>query len=502
MDEIDLDLTEVMEEAIRYVSKEICQHFKVFPYKINDKIIFLTSYEEKEEGILEDIEFVLKREVSLSICSKEQFFKYISIYYEENYRHKIAEGIKKQGYSPILKEQVEVDSPVVKIVDSIIKEGIYKEASDIHIEPGERNVQVRYRIDGTLKTFSNLPMRIFPSIISRIKIMGNMDISQRFVPQDGEINFKCDKSCYDFRVSTLPTIHGEKCVFRLLKRGNQYHNLKNIGFREEDYITLKNITKFKQGMILITGATGSGKTSTLYAILKEIDAQSKNIITIEKPVECQIPGINQVSIGTVGNNTYQDIVKTVLRQDPDVIMIGEILDKATAEVAINASLTGHLVLSTLHTNDASSTISRLRNMGITPDLIRDSLIMIIAQRLTRCICDDCKKTTELTEGEKELLLGSGITLSHKGVGCGRCSYTGYHGRRIVYEMLTMTDKVKKVIDTGDSDRIREVAVSEGMITMDEYYKELIREGITTVEEYYSNMEIHNIKNVIGRDYGI
>ena len=274
---------------------------------------------------------------------------------------------------------------------------------------------MRYRIDGVLNIFSTLPKSLYEVIATRIKVMANMDITNKYTPEDGEINLKVKEHPYDLRISTMPTVHGEKFVIRILQRNAPLLNINRLGFTSKDYILLKNILKFKQGLIIITGPTGSGKTTTLYSMINELNEKSRNVVTVEKPVECEVEGINQVSIGE-GSATYGNILKAVLRQDPDVIMVGEIIDKETAEVAIRASLTGHLVLTTLHTNDASSAINRLTNMGIDGDIIKSSLVLVIAQRLTRLICEKCKIKYKLSKEEKKLLSMDKVEEAYRGTG--------------------------------------------------------------------------------------
>ncbi|MEG2936522.1 MAG: GspE/PulE family protein, partial [Clostridium sp.] len=344
---------------------------------------------------------------------------------------------------------------------------------------------------------------IYENINTRIKVMAQMDISNRYEVQDGEINIKIHGESFDFRVSSLPTIYGEKFVLRILKRNGDLLKLDSLGFSQEDYRILKNVLKFKQGLIIITGPTGSGKTSTLYAMIRELNKESRNIITVEKPVECTIEGINQVSIGSKGNLEYGKVLKAALRQDPDVIMVGEIIDKDTAETAVRASLTGHLVLTTLHTNDASSTINRLVDMGINQELLNSSLLLVIAQRLTRSICEHCKIDYDLSPEEKKLLGDKdGVIKAYKGIGCNKCNHTGFRGRTIAYEIMVIGERVKEAIKTKDDNLIRECAIQNGMITLEEYFKGLVFNGITTVDQYGSNMQVYSIERALGADYGV
>lgn len=501
MDEVvDLEHIYVNKVAIERVSKELCNYYNIFPFEVKENLLFIASTNKDEGNFKEELSFILKSEVKLFLCHKKQLLAYISKFYEEEYRIEALKELEDKGEGIIEEGSFAISSPATFLVESILKEGIYNEASDIHIEPSREEVKVRFRVDGVLRLHTKIHIKAFQGIITRIKILGGMNIGAKYIPQDGEISYQLQEETYQFRVSLLPTIHGEKCVLRLLKKNTKLLNLKNLGFEEKDYFTLKNILRLKQGLIIVTGATGSGKTTTLYSLLNELNSDSKNIITLEKPVECQLQGLNQVSIEGIGNNTYIEIAKTALRQDPDVIMIGEILDKATAEVAINAALTGHLVLTTLHTNDASSTILRLKNMGISEELLRDSITVIISQRLIRCICKECKEALPLLMEEKQLLNLEGDVYGYKGRGCSRCSNTGYRGRTLAYEMMIINKRIKEVLNKSDVEALRTRAEEEGMIAIDKYLKSAVEKGITTVEEYYDNMQVYNIEKVIGVKY--
>lgn len=501
MDEaIDLENIYVNKVATDRVSKELCVYYNIFPFEYKNNLLFIATTNKDEGTFKTEVSFILKSEVKLFLCEKKQLLAYISKYYEEEYRSEAIKEVEDKTEESIEGGRLAINSPATFLVESILKEGIYNEASDIHIEPGNEEVKVRFRVDGVLRLHTKIHIKAFQGIISRIKILGGMNIGAKYIPQDGEISYQLQDEIYQFRVSLLPTIHGEKCVLRLLKKNTKLLELKNIGFEEKDYYTLKNILRIKQGLIIVTGATGSGKTTTLYSLLNELNNDSKNIITLEKPVECQIQGLNQVLIEGIGNNTYAEIAKTALRQDPDVIMIGEILDKATAEVAINAALTGHLVLTTLHTNDASSTILRLKNMGISEELLRDSITVIIAQRLMRCICKECKIESPLSREERKLLGLEDTAYGYIGKGCSRCNYTGYKGRTLGYEMMVINKSIKAVLSKSDVEELRCKAEEEGMITIDKYFKNSVERGITTVEEYYDNMQVYNIEKVIGVKY--
>lgn len=504
MEFYDLDAVEINKEALKYVSKALCDEYKVFPYDIRGRELYLAACRDLSKEQIRYLSFLIKKSIKPALGREEQITSYINRFYEENYRKALVSNFKTGGEKAKGEDLKAVKGPIIFLVDSILREGVLKGASDIHIEPVMDNVRIRYRIDGVLiKSSTEIPRAIYENIITRIKVMARMDISNKYEVQDGEINLKIHDENYDFRVSSLPTIYGEKFVLRILKRNGSLLKLSSLGFKEEDYHLLKHILKLKQGLIIITGPTGSGKTSTLYAMIRELNKESRNIITVEKPVECTIDGINQVSIGGKGNLEYGNVLKAALRQDPDVIMVGEIIDRETAEIAVRASLTGHLVLTTLHTNDASSTINRLVDMGIKQELVNSSLLLVIAQRLTRTICSQCKIQCEPTREESRLLdMKDKEERIYKGIGCKKCNNTGFKGRTIAYELMVIGEGVKEAIKSMDDKQIRRCAVKNGMITLDEAFKGLVVQGVTTVDEYSSNMQVHNIERVFGTDYGI
>jgi type IV pilus assembly protein PilB len=379
------------------------------------------------------------------------------------------------------------DAPVVKLVNSILSEALRRGASDVHIEPYENKLRVRYRIDGVLHEIMNPPFRMKAAIISRLKIMSELDIAERRIPQDGRIKLKIKDKKVDVRVSTVPTVFGEKVVLRLLDQSNLQLDLAKLGF---DEVGLKNLLRnidAPYGMVLVTGPTGSGKTTTLYSALARINTPVRNIMTAEDPVEYNLDGINQVLIHEEIGLTFAAALKAFLRQDPNVIMVGEIRDLDTASIAVKAALTGHLVLSTVHTNDSASTVNRLIDMGVEPFLVASSLNLIIAQRLARRICKRCKQQVGDATAEVLQELGwdarRGPIGLHQGKGCPDCGMTGYAGRLGLYEVLPMTPSVRDMIlERASSTDIKRTAVQEGMITLRMHGIMKIRDGITTVEE--------------------
>jgi type IV pilus assembly protein PilB len=381
-----------------------------------------------------------------------------------------------------------VDAPIVKLVNGILIKAIKMGVSDIHIEPYEKSFRVRYRLDGVLRKAMGLPLKIKPAIISRVKIMSRLDIAERRLPQDGRIKMKLGKKReMDFRVSVLPTLHGEKIVMRLLDKGNLQLDMSKLGFEKESEERFHWALKQPYGMILVTGPTGSGKTTTLYSALHSLNEIDVNIMTAEDPVEFNLQGINQVQMHEEIGLNFSAALRSFLRQDPDIIMVGEIRDYETAEIGVKAALTGHLVLSTLHTNDAPSTINRLLNMGIEPFLVTSSVVLIMAQRLARRICSNCKEKAQVNP---LMLEEMGFPKDEipsiqpmKGQGCMVCSNTGYKGRVALYEVLKMSDGIRDIILRGGTNQeIKQQAIAEGMITMRMSGLRKIKEGVTTVEE--------------------
>ena len=377
------------------------------------------------------------------------------------------------------------DSPIVQLVKKLIEQAARQRASDIHIEALERKVRVRFRIDGALYEKFTYDIQLLPAIIARLKIIGGMDISEKRKPQDGRITVVVDRIEYDIRASILPTVYGEKCVMRLAQKKMLTRDKSELGFNEEEMRQFDMILKNPNGIILVTGPTGSGKSTTLYTALSELNKEDVNIVTVEDPVEANIDGINQVQTNPKAELTFASALRSILRQDPDIIMIGEIRDTETAQIAVQASITGHLVVSTLHTNSSASTLTRLMDMGIESYLLADSMVGVIAQRLVRRLCPKCRQPYQASEEEKRLL---GVPKEHplvlyKPCGCELCSHTGYKGRIGVYEIMTITPAIRRVISRrGSAEEIKEVALSEGMHTLRMSAGKLVREGVTSFHE--------------------
>lgn len=377
------------------------------------------------------------------------------------------------------------NSPIVQLVKSMIEQAVRQRTSDIHIEPMESGVRIRYRIDGTLFVRSNYSPQLLPAIVARIKIIGGMDISEKRKPQDGRITQVVDRQEYDIRVSILPTVYGEKIVMRLTSKTGLTRDKADLGFNPNELRVFDHILSNPHGILLVTGPTGSGKSTTLYTALSELNSTEVNIITVEDPVEANIDGINQVQTNNKAGLTFASALRSILRQDPDIIMIGEIRDNETASIAVQASITGHMVVSTLHTNSAASTVTRLADMGIEPYLIADSVVGIMAQRLVRRLCPACKKEYEPTEDEKELLeIRPGMPYTiYQPCGCKMCDETGYKGRIGVYEIMELSHELKLVISRGGTaDDIKNQALKDGMSTLRMSATRYVLNGITSISE--------------------
>lgn len=405
-------------------------------------------------------------------------------YAKERMEHAKNVSAKDEAAKEANDEEID-NSPIVVLVRTIIEQAVRQRTSDIHIEALEERVRVRYRVDGTLKEVMTYDISLIDGIVARIKISGGMDISEKRKPQDGRITQIVDKVEYDIRVSILPTVYGEKVVMRLTSKQGLTKPKSALGFTEEEMAKFDNILANPHGIVLVTGPTGSGKSTTLYTALSELNTEDVNIITVEDPVEANIDGINQVQVNPKADMTFAAALRSILRQDPDIIMIGEIRDGETAQIAVKASITGHLVVSTLHTNSAAATITRLADMGIEPYLIADSTVGVIAQRLVKRLCPDCKRTKYADKFEKEIL---GVPEDADVVvciprGCIKCGGGGYKGRIGVYEIMPITPNVKKIIAAGgDSEQIKEVALQEGMSTLRMSAGKLVLKGVTSMSE--------------------
>jgi len=377
----------------------------------------------------------------------------------------------------------EESAPIIKFVNALFYQAVKKRASDIHIEVQEKRGEVRFRIDGMLVKNADLDKKIVNLIVSRIKVISNLDISEKRIPQDGRTQIKIAGETLDIRVSVLPTFYGERVVMRLLMKSSQIPHINELGFHPSVIDDIKKLLRLSHGIILVTGPTGSGKTTSLHSFLREVEDPSKNVITVEDPVEYKSDSISQIQVNEKAGLTFASALRSILRQDPDVIMIGEIRDEETADIAVRAALTGHLVFSTLHTNSATATIARLADMGIEPFLISSSLLGILAQRLVRTLCDECKEEDRLAEEfSKDYNIEAG-TVIYKAHGCKACNYTGYSGRRSIGELLIMNDKVKDILKTTtDEHTIKQALKDDGLKTLPMQLREMLLDGETSLDE--------------------
>lgn len=445
--------------------------------------------------IIDDISIITNMQVDPVLSTKAQINMCIDKIFGATQAMQAAEQYRKEREKDKEKAALNMDddsadseienSPIVQLVRSILEQGVRRRASDIHIEALEFQVRIRFRIDGALVQVMTYDIDLLSAIVARIKIIGGMDISEKRKPQDGRIAMTVDRRDYDVRVSILPTINGEKVVMRLTSKEGLTRDKKNLGFSEVELEKFDRILKNPHGIILVTGPTGSGKSTTLYTALSELNTEDVNIITVEDPVEANMEGINQVHVNEKAGLTFASALRSILRQDPDIIMIGEIRDGETAGIAVKAAITGHLVVSTLHTNGTASTVTRLVDMGMESYLIGDALVGVIAQRLVRRLCPECKKLVYATEEEKKLL---GVNTMeelpiYEPVGCESCGETGYHGRIGVYEIMPVTNDLRIKIAAGArADEIKEQAVSEGMDTLSVSAAKLCIQGVTSFRE--------------------
>ena len=491
-DMVDLRDVVIPKEIQELISVDILKKYTMLPYEYSAQgmnVIRVAMADPMDMAATDDINIITNLQVEPVVATPKSILMTIDKYYgQRDVLSKLDEYTKEKE---ALEEEEEMysedvnNSPIVQLVKSMIEQAVRQRASDIHIEPMEKQVRIRYRIDGALYEKQVYSYRILPAIVARIKIIGGMDIAEKRKPQDGRITQVVDRMEYDIRVSVLPTVYGEKIVMRLTSKTALTKEKSQLGFSPEEMKVFDHILSNPHGILLVTGPTGSGKSTTLYTALSELNSEDVNIITVEDPVEANIDGINQVQTNNKANLTFASALRSILRQDPDIIMIGEIRDTETAAIAVQASITGHLVVSTLHTNSAASTITRLADMGIEPYLIADSTVGIIAQRLVRRLCPSCKTEYTPDAEERELLniKGDEPVKIYKPCGCSLCDNTGYKGRIGVYEIMEVTHDLKYIIARGgNADEIKECALKEGMSTLRMSATRYVMQGITSVSE--------------------
>lgn len=488
---VDLKKIKIDSNIVKSITENLARKYDLIPIEITDdgKLVVAMS-DPINIYAIEDLKYHTHLSIVPMIASIEQIRKAIGVFFGEENAIAAAEEFKRQfgdddEDDSIDEEALKTSSPIIKILNAVFEQAIRSNASDIHIEPQEHFIKIRLRIDGQLEEIMRHDITLLSAMVVRIKILSEINIAEKRKPQDGRFTITIDGNEYDMRVSCLPTIHGEKVVIRIINKKELLKSKKEIIKYNEDLVKFDNIVKNSFGMVLITGPTGSGKSTTMYTMIGELNTDDVNILTVEDPVEAAIAGINQVHVNVKAGLNFSTALRSFLRQDPDIIVVGEIRDKETVEIAIRAAITGHLVISTLHTNDAPSTITRLLDMNIESFLIGSAVVGIIAQRLVRRICNQCKEEYVPTSDEAMILEGLKINTNKlfKGKGCHTCNNTGYKGRVGVYEILPITPAIKELINNNaSSDEIRDVAISEGMLTLRSSCARLVIDGTTTLNE--------------------
>lgn len=482
---ISLSGITVEESLLSLVAEEFCRRHVIIPLRIEDNKIMFATHDPLDFNVVEELRLATGYRPKAFSAPKNDILTQIEKYYGFK-RTLEGLGIRQQieEESEIQEDNID-DTPMVKLVNQILTSAVFQRASDIHLDPLDDKIIVRYRVDGVLETVRDFPIRIHRQMISRIKVMSGMNITETRVPQDGRIQTVIQDRSFDLRISTLPTVRGEKIVMRILDISGNVNRISSIGLSEKEEKTVREMVSQPNGIVLVSGPTGSGKTTTLYACLHELNRPNVNIITVEDPVEIKLRGVNQVQIQSDVNMTFASALRSILRQDPNIIMVGEIRDIETAEIAIRASLTGHLVLSTIHTNSAVKTISRLLDMNIEPFLIATSMAGVVSQRLVRRLCKECSYEDTINTSEKTLF-SKFYTNVHKikrAKGCTACNYRGYAGRVGIFEVLPITKPMQRLItDNAPIDQLEAQARKDGMVTLMESGLRKVIDGVTTIEE--------------------
>lgn len=499
IDRVYLDITELDKNAVASIPENLAVKYSLIAIGYENHRIKIAMSDPLNIFAIDDARIASGYEVIPYIATSDEINRAIDKYYSTRVVEQMAKELNKESNSKKEKEKLDKletlnlddvkNAPVVKLVDSIFSNAVKSRTSDIHIEPYETYLRIRYRVDGTLQEVLRLNKDSMAALLTRIKIMANLDIAEKRIPQDGRIITEVDDSLVDLRISVLPTVHGEKIVARILKRDSFLVGKEQLGMDANDLEKMNRILKSPYGIILVTGPTGSGKSTTLYAALKEINCPDTNVITVEDPVEYMMEGINQVNVNVKSGLTFAAGLRSILRQDPDVIMIGEIRDTETAQIAVRAAITGHLVLSTIHTNDAASAVVRLTDMGVEHYLAATAISGIAAQRLIRKVCPMCKKSYEASQYEKNILGidGSEKVILHKGTGCTACNGSGYLGRQGIYEIMEITHEHRELIqNNSNTEEIRKLNETLGLKTLNTACKTKVLQGETTIDEFIKN----------------
>lgn len=488
---IDLNAVNVNLDILDLIPASVLKKNRIFPFEYahgSMNVIRMAMADPMDMFAQDDIAIITNCQIEPVVATTRNIMLAIDKYYSNEEVDSALEAYAREKQQVVEADNFEDgvnSSPIVILVKEMIEKAVRQRASDIHIEPAERNVKVRYRIDGALYERAHYDINLLSAIVARIKIIGGMDIAEKRRPQDGRITQVVDRMEYDIRVSVLPTIYGEKVVMRLTSKNALTREKSQLGLKPYELEQFDRVLKNPHGIVLVTGPTGSGKSTTLYTALSELNTENVNIITVEDPVEANIDGINQVQVNAKADFTFANVLRSILRQDPDIIMIGEMRDKETTSIAVQASITGHLVVSTLHTNSAASTITRLEDMGIEPYLIADSVKGVIAQRLVRRLCSSCKTERLATMEEKEFMevdVNKDVKL-YEPCGCPHCDNTGYRGRIGVYEIMEVTPAIRRIISKDEgAEAMKKQAISEGMHTLKMSACEYVLDGITSFDE--------------------
>ncbi|MBC8208537.1 MAG: type IV-A pilus assembly ATPase PilB [Desulfobulbaceae bacterium] len=524
---VDLTQQRPPKDVIERIDYQLAKEYMAFPLRVSGDTLQITMAEPTDTDAVERLQALVGMELSVCVSTEEDIVKAFQKHYgideaeAGNFFSKFVEEesddvsvTQIEDFGSILAEAADgfeieneeddadfnqfsaSDAPIIKLVNGILVKAVQDDISDVHIEPYEKNMQVRYRKDGSLFKSMNLPLTIRNAMVARVKILADMDITERRIPQDGRIKMRMGRNrSVDFRVSSLPTLFGESVVLRILDKGSLNIDMRGLGFAPKPLEIFQRCIKRPQGLVLVTGPTGSGKTVTLYSALNSLNSEDVKILTVENPVEFNFKGINQVNVNAEVGMTFSAALRAFLRQDPDIIMLGEIRDNETAEIAIRAAMTGHLVFSTLHTNDSAATVARLVDIGIPSFLLASSLTMVLSQRLGRKLCDNCKAPEKYAPGE---LLPMGFRedeldtlVTYGPVGCTKCNRVGYKGRVGFFELMEVTDEVARAISARVSENnLRKIAIQEGMSTLREAALQKVREGITSVEEVLRRTVLH------------
>lgn len=495
IESVYLTTTKIDHTALHLISEELMKKYELLPFAFdehNANNLKVAMADPMNLNAVDDVELITNMTVIPYFATTEQIAFQIDKYFgkkqvleaAEQFRQEHADELKNRQEDEENNRDVET-APIVRLVTGMMEQAVRQGASDIHIEPMEKEVRIRYRIDGVLRETVRYERDLLAAMVARVKIISGMDISEKRKPQDGRATMIVDNKEYDIRVSNLPTVFGEKIVMRLTAKEGLSRDKKYLGLSPEDEERLDAILKNPHGIILVTGPTGSGKSTTCYTVLSELSTPDVNIVTVEDPVEANVQGVNQVQVNPKADLTFASALRSILRQDPDIIMIGEIRDTETAEIAVKASITGHLVISTLHTNSTAASITRLIDMGVEPYLIGDSVVGIIAQRLVRRLCPKCKREIEATPDEKEMLrvpVNESFKI-YEPCGCQECGQVGYKGRIAIYEIMPVTARIReKIHHKVTADQLTQVAVEEGMNTLQMAAARTVREGVTSFQE--------------------